>query len=173
MAHVEMARRALGELLRRERRFTDPEFVAAWRFMAQLKPYMHPQQSEMSNSDMQILFATGLAAAYPTGSWDIDFLRNTSFAYKKKIDMGVFKPPVESAGQRCHLSVHPDFGIGINKNTKHPEAARKLIDWLEPLLTAIADNSPLLVKGDEASFQNKVHLALNPAPEKPAKKAEN
>ena len=46
-------------------------------------------------------------------------------------------------------------------------------DWLEPLLTAVADNSPLLVKGEEGSFQNKVHLALNPAPEKTAKKAEN
>ena len=46
-------------------------------------------------------------------------------------------------------------------------------DWLEPLLTAVADNSALLVKGEEGSFQNKVHLALNPAPEKPANKAEN
>ena len=46
-------------------------------------------------------------------------------------------------------------------------------DWLEPLLTAVADNSALLVKGEEGSFQNKVHLALNPAPEKPPKKAEN
>ena len=45
--------------------------------------------------------------------------------------------------------------------------------WLGPLLDAVADHSPLLVKGEEGSFQNKVHLALNPAPEKPAKKAEN
>ncbi|MFN4142585.1 aminoacyl-tRNA hydrolase [Aestuariivirga sp.] len=45
--------------------------------------------------------------------------------------------------------------------------------WLEPLLDAVADHIPLLVKGDEGSFQNKVHLALNPAPEKPPKKAEN
>ena len=45
--------------------------------------------------------------------------------------------------------------------------------WLEPLLTAAADHTPLLVKGEEGSFQNKVHLALNPAPEKPVKKAEN
>ena len=117
-------------LIQGRKKFTDPEFIRAWRMMGQLKPYMHPQQNEMSNSDMQILFATGLAAVYPTGSWDIDFLRNTSFAYKKKIDMGVFKPPVESAGQRCHLSVHPDFGIGINKSSKHPEAAKLFIDWL-------------------------------------------
>jgi PTH1 family peptidyl-tRNA hydrolase len=45
--------------------------------------------------------------------------------------------------------------------------------WLEPLLDAIAQHAPLLVRGDEASFQNKVHLALNPAPEKPLKKVEN
>jgi raffinose/stachyose/melibiose transport system substrate-binding protein len=117
-------------LIQGSKKFTDPEFLKAWQMMAQLKPFMHPKQSEMSNSDMQLLFATGLAAIYPTGSWDIDFLRNTSFAYKKQIDMGVFKPPVVKAGQRCHLSVHPDFGIGINKNTQHPEAAKLFIDWL-------------------------------------------
>jgi raffinose/stachyose/melibiose transport system substrate-binding protein len=111
-------------------KFTDPDFIRVWQMMRGLKPYMHPKQSEMSNADIQLLFATGQAAIYPTGSWDIDFLRNTSFAYRKNIEMGVFKPPVENKGQRCHLSVHPDFGIGINKNTKHPEAAQLFLDWL-------------------------------------------
>ena len=117
-------------LIQGRKKFTDPEFIKVWQMMSRLKPYMHPKQSEMSNSDMQLLFATGQAAIYPTGSWDIDFLRNTSFAYKKQIDMGVFKPPSASTGERCHLSVHPDFGIGINKSTKHPEAAKLFIDWL-------------------------------------------
>jgi peptidyl-tRNA hydrolase, PTH1 family len=45
--------------------------------------------------------------------------------------------------------------------------------WLEPLLTAVADNIDLLVRGEEGSFQNKVHLALHPAPERPSKKAES
>ena len=117
-------------LIQGSKKFTDPEFIQAWQMMAKLKPYMHAKQSEMSNADIQLLFATGHAAIYPTGSWDIDFLRNTSFAYKKQIDMGVFKPPVAQAGQRCHLSVHPDFGIGINKNSKNPEAAKLFIDWL-------------------------------------------
>lgn len=44
--------------------------------------------------------------------------------------------------------------------------------WLEPLLAAVAEHIALLVAGEEASFQNKVHLALNPAPEKPPRKAE-
>lgn len=45
--------------------------------------------------------------------------------------------------------------------------------WLDPLLEAVADHASLLVQGEEGSFQNKVHLALNPAPEKPPRKAEN
>jgi len=117
-------------LISGDKKFTDPEFLRVWRMMGQLKPYMHPKQSEMSNHDIQILFATGHAAVYPTGSWDIDLMRNTSFPYRKKIDMGVFKAPLESAGQRCHLSVQPEFGIGINKNTMYPEAAQLFVDWL-------------------------------------------
>lgn len=42
--------------------------------------------------------------------------------------------------------------------------------WLEPLLAAVAEHVALLVSGEESSFQNKVHLALNPPPEKPSKK---
>ena len=45
--------------------------------------------------------------------------------------------------------------------------------WLEPLIDAVAGHAPLLIQGQDASFQNKVHLALNPAPEKPVKKDEN
>jgi PTH1 family peptidyl-tRNA hydrolase len=46
-------------------------------------------------------------------------------------------------------------------------------DWLDPLIQAVGEYSPLLVSGEEGSFQNKVHLALHPAPEKPPRKAEN
>ncbi len=37
--------------------------------------------------------------------------------------------------------------------------------WLEPLVEAIAEAAPLLAEGKDASFANRVHLALNPAPE--------
>ena len=117
-------------LIHQTAKFTDPGFIKAWEMMAKLKPHMHPKQNNMSNGDIQLLFATGNAAVFPTGSWDIDFLRSTSFAYKKPIDLGVFKPPVEKAGQTCHISVHPDFGIGVNRNSAHQEAALKFIAWL-------------------------------------------
>ena len=39
-------------------------------------------------------------------------------------------------------------------------------DWVEALFSAVADNAPLLAKGEDASFMNRVHLALAPAEEK-------
>ena len=41
------------------------------------------------------------------------------------------------------------------------------------LLDAVAEYIPLLVHGEEGTFQNKVHLAINPPPEKPPKKETN
>lgn len=37
-------------------------------------------------------------------------------------------------------------------------------EWLAPLLDAIAEAAPKLARREFASFQNKVHLALNPKP---------
>lgn len=41
------------------------------------------------------------------------------------------------------------------------------IEWLGPLLDAIAANAALLAKGQDSTFMNRVHLALNPAEPKP------
>jgi PTH1 family peptidyl-tRNA hydrolase len=45
--------------------------------------------------------------------------------------------------------------------------------WVDPMIDAIADAIPLLVQGQDGSFQNKVHLALNPQPEKPPRQKES
>ncbi|MEX1154309.1 aminoacyl-tRNA hydrolase [Parvibaculum sp.] len=39
-------------------------------------------------------------------------------------------------------------------------------DWVEPLIDAIADAAPLLAEGKDATFANRIHLALNPEPPK-------
>ncbi len=39
--------------------------------------------------------------------------------------------------------------------------------WLAPLIEAIGENAGLLAARDFTTFQNRVHLALNPEPEKP------
>ncbi len=42
-------------------------------------------------------------------------------------------------------------------------------NWLVAMLDAVADNAEMLVKGEDAPFQSKVHLAVNPPPPKPPK----
>ena len=64
------------------------------------------------------------------------------------------------------------IGIGHpgDRNMVHPHVlsdfgkAEKA--WVQPLVEAIGEHAGLLVLGQEASFQNKVHLALHPPPPK-------
>jgi peptidyl-tRNA hydrolase, PTH1 family len=78
--------------------------------------------------------------------------------------------------------IGPDFhrvrlGIGHpgNKDLVHfyvlHDFAKADREWLEPLLDGIADAAENLARREFASFQNKVHLALNPEPEKPPRAA--
>jgi peptidyl-tRNA hydrolase, PTH1 family len=74
--------------------------------------------------------------------------------------------------------VTPDFkrvrlGIGHpgDKNMVMPHVlgdfAKSDKNWLVPMLDALADNAEMLVRGEDAPFQSKVHLAVNPPPPKP------
>jgi peptidyl-tRNA hydrolase, PTH1 family len=68
-----------------------------------------------------------------------------------RVRLGVGK--LEAKGT-AHMHVLADF-------------SRADRSWLEPLLATVAENAPLLARHDFATFQNRVHLALNPEPEKP------
>ena len=75
--------------------------------------------------------------------------------------------------QRVRLGIgHPG-----DKNLVYPHVlsdfAKADKAWLEPLIDAVAENISLLVSGGEGTFQNKVHLAINPPPEKPPRKETN
>jgi peptidyl-tRNA hydrolase, PTH1 family len=46
--------------------------------------------------------------------------------------------------------------------------------WLEPLIDGVAEHLPLLIAGEDANFQSKVHLAVHPpAPRSERKKEEH
>lgn len=65
------------------------------------------------------------------------------------------------------------LGIGHpgEKNLVYPHVlsdfAKADNQWLKPLIEGVADHFPLLIEGQEANFQSKVHLAVNPPPPKP------
>ncbi len=62
----------------------------------------------------------------------------------RRVRIGVGHPGVK---ERVHGHVLSDFA----KNER---------DWVDALCGIIADNADLLAKGQDASFQNKVHLAM-------------
>jgi PTH1 family peptidyl-tRNA hydrolase len=62
----------------------------------------------------------------------------------RRVRIGVGKPEIKDL---VHAHVLSDFGKG--------ERA-----WVEALCGIIADNAELLAKGQDASFQNRVHLAM-------------
>lgn len=80
--------------------------------------------------------------------------------------------------------IGPDFrrariGIGHpgNKNLVHRyvlhDFGKTDINWLAPMLEAIADNAGLLVGGEDSTFMNRVHLATMPPDDEPANETGN
>jgi PTH1 family peptidyl-tRNA hydrolase len=71
--------------------------------------------------------------------------------------------------RRLRLGIgHPGVKELVNSYVLH-DFAKEDRAWLDPLLAAVAEHAPLLAKGDDANFMNRVHLALA-ADEEPAGK---
>jgi peptidyl-tRNA hydrolase, PTH1 family len=62
--------------------------------------------------------------------------------------------------RRVRIGVgHPGIKEMVQTHVLHDFDASER-DWVEALCDAVAENAPLLAAGKDASFQNKVHLAL-------------
>lgn len=118
-------------LLEGRARFTDAPYLAAWRWLADLAPFLPPGHRDMGNADARLLFATGGAAIYPTGSWDLPFLRETRFpGGRRVVPFAAFAPTTESGQDHCQVSAHPDMGVGINRHSPRKEQAQVFVRWL-------------------------------------------
>ena len=106
-------------------KFTDPPFMAAFHAEARLAGYLSSNAARQSYNDSQVLFATGRAAIYPAGSWDIAYFNQSA-----GLDLGVFPPPVARAGDKCQISDHMDIGIGVNRKSRNKKDAYQFLAWL-------------------------------------------
>ncbi len=106
-------------------KYTDEPYVKTWQELAAWKDYLPAGYEAVKYPDAQSLFTLGKAAIYPTGSWEI-----TTFESQATFPMGVFKPPVEKAGDTCYISDHTDIALGMNAATKHPEEAKIFLEWM-------------------------------------------
>ena len=75
--------------------------------------------------DSQNLFTLGMAAIYPTGSWEIfTFSQNADFEFS------AFAPYVPDGQSDCYIDDHTDIGIGLNADSKNGKEARIFLEWL-------------------------------------------
>ncbi|MGC9403724.1 ABC transporter substrate-binding protein [Vibrio genomosp. F10] len=110
-------------LISGEGKLNDPEYQAVFEQLGRWGTYMGDGYQDRGYTDAIEMFASGKAAVYPAGSWDIS-------AFNSKIDLGVFRPPVKNSGDDCFISDHTDIGIGINANSKNLAEAQTFIDWM-------------------------------------------
>ncbi len=137
-------------LLEGRERFTDAPYLSAWRWLAELTPFLPPGHRDMGNADARLLFATGGAAMYPTGSWDLPFLRETQFPGQRRVvPFAAFAPTTVSEGDPCQVSAHPDMAMGVNTHSPRKAQAMVFMRWLasaefrQLLTTSMAGFYPL------------------------------
>lgn len=105
--------------------FNDSQVVAAFKAIADLRPFLPDNQENVSYYDSQQLFIQGKAAMWLGGSWDIPFLKSEI----DNFDWSVFAvPPPE--GQPSYVTFHPDFAVGLNPSSQHKPEAKKFLQWL-------------------------------------------
>lgn len=109
--------------------FNDAKMVAAFQAIKDIAPYLPPGQEGVSYYDAQQLFLTGRAAMFFGGSWDVGFFEKTLAEAGSPFKWSVFATPAP-AGRKTIVCFHPDFGIGINKASKHQREAQTFISWL-------------------------------------------
>ena len=112
-------------LISGKEKLTDPQWVEPFKVLAKWAPYMGDGYQAQAYPDSQNMFTLGRAAIYPAGSWEIS-------VFEKQADfkMGAFPPPVPKKGDTCYISDQPDHALGMNAKSKHPEEAKKFLQWV-------------------------------------------
>ncbi|MBN2305538.1 MAG: carbohydrate ABC transporter substrate-binding protein [Anaerolineae bacterium] len=106
-------------------KYNEGGFLGAFEALARWQPYLPDGYQAISYPDAQNLFALGMGAVYPAGSWDI-----STFNPQIDFEMGAFKPPLPEGSENCYISDHVDIAMGVNANTPHMDEALIFMEWL-------------------------------------------
>ncbi|MEI7830124.1 MAG: ABC transporter substrate-binding protein [Prolixibacteraceae bacterium] len=107
-------------------KLTDSNFLDAFVAVNSLVKYMPAGYKTLGYEASKVLFASGKAAMFIGGSWEISVLQKLGASSST---IGWFAPPVKKAGDKLQYCFQLDAGIGINKNSKHSAEAIEYIKW--------------------------------------------
>ncbi|MBN1287786.1 MAG: carbohydrate ABC transporter substrate-binding protein [Anaerolineae bacterium] len=106
-------------------KYNEDGFLAAFEALARWIPFLPEGYQANTYPDSQNLFTLGMAAVYPTGSWDVGV-----FNPLVDFEMGAFKPPLPEGAEQCYISDHTDIAMGLNAASPNREAALKFLEWM-------------------------------------------
>ena len=106
-------------------KYNEGGFLEAFEALGRWQPYMPNGYQALTYPDSQNLFALGMAAIFPAGSWEISV-----FSPLVDFEMGAFPPPAPADAETCYISDHTDIAMGINAATENMEAARLFMEWM-------------------------------------------
>ncbi len=125
------ARRGAADFQRRfltgETTMTDPQNVAAFALMDEIKPYLVDDVTAVTLDAAVTLFATGKAAMFPSGTWQVSTFRGLG----ADLDYDSFDVPVgpDWPVDKAVTVGYVDGGWALAARSEHPEQAKRLIDY--------------------------------------------
>lgn len=106
-----------------ELKFSDEAFVKAFTAVQSLIPFLPKDFVSVGNSDSNSLFGLGRTAMWMDGSWSAADMDDVDFNW------GAFAIPAPE-GMTTRICFHPDFAMGYNSASEHPEEAKAFLAWL-------------------------------------------
>lgn len=114
------------DLMAGEADFTDPRFVEALEKLKEMSAFFPDGFIGLDYPSSQQLFASGLAAMFAGGSFELANFRSQN----PDIELGVFAAPGISAEDEKLVGLYYDGGYAANATTEHPEAALKFLNFV-------------------------------------------
>ncbi|MDO7880609.1 ABC transporter substrate-binding protein [Salinibacterium soli] len=106
---------------------TDDASVASIELMQEIQPYLVDNVTSVTLDEAVTIFATGMAAMYPSGTWQVSSFANLG----ADLDYGTFNVPVDSSWPSDEVTVaYGDGGWALSARTEHPDEAAVFLNWL-------------------------------------------
>ncbi len=108
-------------------KMTDANFIRAFEMVLQLKKYLPSGFETLDYDAMRVLFASGGAAIFIGGSWEISKFEDLGSSSSK---IGFFVPPVVKSSDPLQYCFQLGEAFGMNSKTKHKKEVLEYLNWM-------------------------------------------
>ncbi|MEI7829940.1 MAG: extracellular solute-binding protein [Prolixibacteraceae bacterium] len=108
-------------------KMTGANFIRAFEMILQLKKYLPNGFESLDYDAMRVLFASGKAAIFIGGSWEISKFEELG---SSSTQIGYFAPPVAKSGDPFQYCFQLSNAFGMNSKTKHRKEVLEYLNWI-------------------------------------------